>query len=99
MKSSIVTLLLALAAVAPSMAADLKEDIVAVEKTSWKAFADNDVKAYGDTMTDDAVLASAAGNVYTGKQKIVPVATVRGGTVTKIDPKVHEVAQAGLRIS
>jgi dihydroorotase len=33
-----------------------------------------------------------------GKQKFVPVATVHGGTLTKIDPKLHEVAQAGLRI-
>jgi len=33
-----------------------------------------------------------------GKQKIVPVAAVHGGTLTKIDPKVHEVAQAGLRV-
>jgi dihydroorotase len=32
------------------------------------------------------------------KQKIVPVAAVHGGTLTKIDPKVHEVAQAGLRV-
>ena len=32
MKSSIVGLLLALAVVSPSMAADLKEEIVAVEK-------------------------------------------------------------------
>ena len=32
------------------------------------------------------------------KQKIVPVATVHGGTLTKIEPKVHEVAQAGLRV-
>ena len=32
------------------------------------------------------------------KQKLVPVATVHSGTLTKIDPKVHEVAQAGLRV-
>lgn len=71
MKSSIVALLLALAAVSPSMAADLKEEIVAVEKASWKAFADHDAKAYGDTMTDDAVQISAAGEVVTGRQKIL----------------------------
>jgi dihydroorotase len=33
-----------------------------------------------------------------GKQKIVPVATVHGGTLVKVDLKVHEVAQAGLRV-
>jgi dihydroorotase len=32
------------------------------------------------------------------KQKLVPVAAVHGGTLTKIDPKVHEVAQAGLKV-
>jgi dihydroorotase len=33
-----------------------------------------------------------------GKQRFVPVAAVHRGTLTKIDPKLHEVAQAGLRI-
>jgi dihydroorotase len=37
------------------------------------------------------------GNKRTAKQKIVPVATVHGGTLTKVDPKVHEVSYAGLR--
>jgi dihydroorotase len=37
-------------------------------------------------------------NKRTAKQKFVPVATVHGGTLTKIDPKVHEVAHAGLKI-
>ena len=37
------------------------------------------------------------GNKRTVKQRFVPVATVHGGTVTKVDPKVYEVAQAGLR--
>jgi dihydroorotase len=43
-------------------------------------------------------LVDQQGNKRTGKQKFVPVAVVRGGTLTKIDPKVHEVANAGLRI-
>jgi dihydroorotase len=38
------------------------------------------------------------GNKRTAKQKFVPVAVVHGGTLTKIDPKVHEVAAAGLRL-
>jgi len=71
MKSSIVALLLALAVVSPSMAADLKEDILAVEKNAWKAFAKHDANAYGDTMTDDAIVAPASGDVLTGKQKIL----------------------------
>jgi uncharacterized protein (TIGR02246 family) len=71
MKSSIVALMLALAVVAPSMAADLKEEIVAAEKSSWKAYANHDAKAYGDTMTDDAVVAAASGGVMTGRQEIL----------------------------
>jgi dihydroorotase len=38
------------------------------------------------------------GDKRTAKQKLVPVATVHGGTLTKVDPKVHEVAHAGLRL-
>jgi uncharacterized protein (TIGR02246 family) len=71
MKSSIGALLLALAIVSPSIAGDLKEDILAVENNAWKAFAKHDAKAYGDTMTDDAVMAPASGDILTGKQKIL----------------------------
>jgi ketosteroid isomerase-like protein len=66
MKSSIGALLLALAIVSPSIAGDLKEDILAVENNAWKAFAKHDAKAYGDTMTDDAVMAPASGDILTG---------------------------------
>ena len=38
-------------------------------------------------------------NKRTAKRKIVPVATVHGGTLMKIDPKVHEaVPHAGVRM-
>jgi len=70
-KSSMVTLLLALAVVSPPLAADSKEDIVAVEKSGFKAWANHDIKAYGDLMADDAVLISAGGNVLMGSQKIL----------------------------
>jgi uncharacterized protein (TIGR02246 family) len=70
MKSSTVALMLALAVASPSMAADLKADIVALEKSSWQAYAKHDAKAYGATMTDDAVLVAASGDVLTGRQKI-----------------------------
>jgi len=32
-----------------------------------------------------------------GRQKIVPVATVHGGTLTKIDPAVHEAKYSGIK--
>jgi dihydroorotase len=44
-------------------------------------------------------LGDQQGNKRTAKQRFVPVATVHGGTLTKIDPQVHEVAAAGLRVS
>ena len=85
MKSSIVGLLLALAVVSPSMAADLKEEIVAIEKATWKAYQDHDGKAYGDTLTDDAVVVSASGNVYTGRQQLVADASSTSCTVKNFD--------------
>jgi uncharacterized protein (TIGR02246 family) len=66
MKPSIVTLLLALAVMSPPLAADTKDDIVAVEKRAWKAWAAHDAKAYADTMTDDAVEITEDGDVTMG---------------------------------
>ena len=37
MKSSMATLLLALAVASPSMAGELKDDLLAMEKSTWKA--------------------------------------------------------------
>jgi dihydroorotase len=37
-------------------------------------------------------------NKRMGKQKFVPVATVHGGTLMRVDPKIHETPQAGLRV-
>jgi hypothetical protein len=51
---------------------------------------------------DLSAAAPAAGqqnNKRMAKRKIVPVATVHGGTLMKIDPKVHEaVPHAGLKM-
>src|SRR6185295_11601769 len=71
MKSSVIALLLAFSAVSPSIAADLKEEIVAAEKEGWQAYADHDVKAYSDVWTDDAVEVLADSSVLTGKQAIL----------------------------
>jgi dihydroorotase len=38
------------------------------------------------------------GDKRTAKQKFLSVATVHSGTLTKVDPNVHEVAHAGLRV-
>ena len=71
MKASMAALVLVLAVASPSMAADLKEEIVAAEKRAWQAFADHDVKTYSDVWTDDAVEFLADGSVMTDKQAIL----------------------------
>ena len=71
MKASMAALVLVLAVASPSMAADLKEEIVAEEKKGWQAYADHDVKAYSDGWTEDAVETLADGTVLTGKQAIL----------------------------
>ncbi len=43
-------------------------------------------------------LVDQQGNKRMATQKIVPVAAIHGGTVVKIDPKVHDVAGAGVRL-
>jgi dihydroorotase len=37
-------------------------------------------------------------NKRTARQKFVPVATVHGGTLTKVDPAVHEAVHSGRRV-
>jgi uncharacterized protein (TIGR02246 family) len=71
MKKPIVTLLLALAFVVPTMAADLKDDFLAMEKSSWTAWGNRDVKAFGDLMTEDAVSVFADGTAAKGREKIL----------------------------
>jgi uncharacterized protein (TIGR02246 family) len=77
------------------MAADLKDEIVAVEKRAWQAFADHDVKAYSDVWTDDAVEALADGSVLTGKQAILADLKSTNCKVKSFDigkPKVRQVS-------
>ena len=92
MKSSLVTLLLALAIVSPSMAAELKDELLAMEKSSWKAYGNRDVQTYSDSMTEDAIQVTAAGDVWTGREKIK--AEVGSHTCTL---KSFDLADANLR--
>lgn len=71
MKTLMVTLLLAFAVVSAPVVADTKDDIVAAEKNGWKAWAAHDATAYGETLTDDAVVVGASGFVMKGKQAIL----------------------------
>jgi len=71
MKSSLATLLLALAAISPSLAAELKDDLVALEKSVWKAWADGDAKTYGDLMAADAMQVGSGGVIMSGREEIL----------------------------
>jgi len=75
---------LALAVVSPSMAADLKGDLLAMEKSIWKAWASHDVKAYADHVTADAVMA-AGGSVSTDREKMIEAVGSHTCTLKAID--------------
>jgi uncharacterized protein (TIGR02246 family) len=64
-------LALAMVALSATVLADDQADIVAVEKSTFKAWASGDMKAYGDTMHADAVATWASGNRFNGKQAVV----------------------------
>jgi uncharacterized protein (TIGR02246 family) len=71
MKTIITALLLAVAIVSPSMAGDLKEELLAREKSGWSAWAKRDTTAMKDTMTEDAVQVVAGAGVSKGREKII----------------------------
>ena len=73
MKKSMAALLLVLAVASPSMAADLKGDLVAMEKSAWKAWYDHDAKTYGDMMTEDAMQVPASGTIMSGRKQVLDI--------------------------
>jgi hypothetical protein len=71
MKSSIVTLLLALALVQPAMASDLKDELVAMQKAEWTAWGNHNAKAFGESTSNDVVAIYADGTVVIGRDKLL----------------------------
>jgi uncharacterized protein (TIGR02246 family) len=71
MKSTVAALLLAVAMVSPSRAGDLKEELLAREKSGWSAWAKRDTSAMKDTLTEDAVQVVAGAGVSKGRDKII----------------------------
>ena len=67
---SMIAVLWALAVVSPTMAADLKDELLAIEKAMWKAWGDHDAKAYSAIMTEDAVSIYADGYAVSGRDKL-----------------------------
>ena len=71
MKSIMTALLLAVAVLSPSMASDLKEELLAREKSGWSAWAKRDTTTMKDTWTEDAVQVVAGAGVSKGRDKII----------------------------
>ena len=71
MKAIMTAMLLAVAMISPSMAGDLKEELLAKEKSGWSAWAKRDTSAMKDTMTEDAVQIVAGAGVSKGRDKII----------------------------
>ena len=71
MKSVIASLLLCLVAASPSVAGDLTDDLVALEKAGWTAWSKGDAQAFNDLISEDAVQAVAGGGITAGRDKIM----------------------------
>jgi len=55
----------------PVLADDVKDELVAIEKSQWQACKDRDGEAYRDVVTDDAVFIIADGSITEGKEAII----------------------------
>jgi len=86
-------LLLAVAVISPTLAADLKDELVAIEKSAWKAWFDHDAKTYADLMTIDAIQVGSTGNIMLGREKILAAQakeTCKLKSVDLADAKVRQ---------
>lgn len=68
---TLTTIVLLLVIVSPAIAGDLKEELIAQEKAAWHEWVDGDGAAYGDRLTEDAVLAVAGDGITTGRDAIM----------------------------
>ena len=85
MKSLIASLLLAIVITTPSMAGDLKDDLLAMEKKSWTAWGKRDGNAYLDYLTEDAVQAVAGAGVTSGRSEIISAVNANTCKMARFD--------------
>ena len=71
MKKFVVPLVLLLSGITPSFAGDLKDDLVAMEKSAWTAWGKHDGKAFRNLVTEDSVQAVAGAGVTSGRDRII----------------------------
>ena len=85
MKSAMVTFLLALAVVSPSLAADLKVELVDLEKKGWNAWYNRDAKEYADLMADGAMQVASGGVILNGREQIMATLDKETCSLKKLD--------------
>ena len=67
---TMIAILLSLVVVSPAMAADLKDELLAMEKASWKAWGDRDAKAFSAMTAEDAMSIYVDGQAVSGRDKL-----------------------------
>jgi uncharacterized protein (TIGR02246 family) len=92
MKSIVTTLLLTIAVASPSMGGDLKDELLAREKSGWSAWAKRDTTEMKDTWTEDAVQVVAGAGVSKGRDKIIADVSSHNCQM-----KEFELSDSGLR--
>lgn len=71
MKTILTMLVLMLTSTTAAVAGDLKDELLAKEKSSWTAWGKRDGQFFKDYLTADAVSAVAGAGVTSGRDKIV----------------------------
>jgi uncharacterized protein (TIGR02246 family) len=81
MKTSLAVAGLAFVLTSASQAADLKSELMAVEKASWLAWYKADVSTFDEGMTDDALMIFSDGSRAVGRKEILDLVATRKCTV------------------
>jgi uncharacterized protein (TIGR02246 family) len=71
MRKAALALLVTLVASETTMAGELKDDLIAMEKKAWMSWGNRDGTAFKELLTEDAVQAVAGGGVTSGREKII----------------------------
>jgi uncharacterized protein (TIGR02246 family) len=87
MRTLSAALLLTLAMATPSMAGDLKDDLIALEKAAWTAWGKKDGQAFREFVAEDAVQAVAGAGVTSGREKIIAAVNSHNCVATSFDFK------------
>jgi uncharacterized protein (TIGR02246 family) len=102
MKSIVAMLVLMLTTTTGAVAGDLKDDLLAIEKSSWTAWSNKNGQFFKDVLTADAVQAVAGAGVTSGRDKIVADVSSHTCVVKSFsfaDPKLNKLGDDAAVIS